>query len=408
MERIVERFLRYCAIDTKSDESATQTPSSEGQLVLGRLLVDELNQMGAEGVYQDQHGYVYAHLSANTERAKKADKIAFLAHLDTSPALDGHCTHPQFVDYQGGDIRLNDTYSIRESEFPSLRNLVGKRLIVTDGTTLLGADDKAGVAAAMELLQWLLEHPEFEHGYVAIALCPDEEIGHGASLLDLERLGVDYAYTIDSGDVGEMEYETFNAASAHLHFQGKSVHPGTAKNIMLNACDLICRFNSFLPEAQKPQYTEGYEGFFMPETIEAGVDSGTISYIIRDHSREKFEAKKQLMTHAVDYFNEQYGPVITLTLKDSYYNMKDKLMDHMDIVTYLKEAMIDCGIEPIIQPVRGGTDGSQLSWRGLPCPNFFTGGENYHGRYELIPEEAPALACQVARRVLGKAVERLD
>lgn len=407
MERIIERFLRYIAIDTKSDESAAQTPSSEGQLVLGRLLVDELQAMGASDVYQDEHGYVYAKVPANTERGRKAPRIGFLAHLDTSPALDGACTHPRFVDYKGGDIELGAGFTLRENEFPSLKGHVGKTLIVTDGTTLLGADDKAGLAAGMETLAYFLEHPEAEHGDVCFCACPDEEIGHGASLMDLERFGADYAFTIDGGPVGEMEYETFNAASARVRIQGKSVHPGSAKNKMLNAADLACAFHQLLPEAQKPQYTEGYEGFFMLDTLRADVDSADMVYIIRDHDRELFLKKKALFEAAVTFFNTKYGKVIELEMKDSYYNMREKLEPHMDIVEDLAEAMRSVGIEPIISPVRGGTDGAQLSWRGLPCPNFFTGGENYHGRYEFIPADAPGRARDVAVELVKATVKKV-
>lgn len=405
MERIIERFLRYIAIDTKSNEETDKTPSSPGQFELGKLLVEELKEMGAEGIYQDEHAYVYAHLKANSPAGEKSPRIGLLAHLDTSPALDGTCVNPQFIDYQGGDIPLNDQFVMREEEFPTLKNHIGKRLIVTDGTTLLGADDKAGLAAAMETLAWFIEHPEVEHGHISFCACPDEEIGHGAALLDLERFGADYAFTIDGGAVGEMEFETFNAASAIIHIQGKSVHPGSAKNIMLNAADLACEFHQLLPEAAKPQYTENYEGFFMLDQIRCGVDEGEMFYIIRDHKRDLFEKKKELMQAAVDYFNHKHGQILTLTLKDSYYNMRDKMEDHMNIVEDLKEAIRSCGIEPIISPVRGGTDGSQLSWRGLPCPNFFTGGENYHGRYEFIPEDAPGKARDVAVALIRKAVK---
>lgn len=406
MERIIERFLRYIAIDTQADEKAGRTPSSDGQFELGKLLVKELNEMGAEDVCQDEHAYVYAHLRANSPAGEKTPCIGFLAHLDTSPALGGRCLNPRFVDYKGGDIPLNEQFVMRADEFPGLKKHIGKHLIVTDGTTLMGADDKAGLAAAVETLAWFIEHPEVEHGPISFCACPDEEIGHGASLMDLERFGAAYAFTIDGGAVGEMEFETFNAASAHIRIQGKSVHPGSAKNIMLNAADLACEFHRLLPEAAKPQYTENYEGFFMLDQLHCGVEDGEMVYIIRDHDRKLFEEKKELMQAAVDFFNRKHGQVLSLTLKDSYYNMRDKMADHMDIVEDLKEAMRSCGIKPHVSPVRGGTDGSQLSWRGLPCPNFFAGGENYHGRYEFIPEDALGQARDVAVALVRKAVAK--
>lgn len=408
MDRIIERFLRYIAVDTKSSEEAEGTPSTPGQLTLAKMLRDELLAMGAEDVVLDEHAYVYAKVAATTEKGKKAAKIGFLAHLDTSPALDGKCEHPQFVDYKDGDITLGHGFVMREKEFPALAKYQGKRLIMTDGSTLLGADDKAGVAAAMELAQNLLEQSDIEHGDVFFAFCPDEEIGHGASLLDLQRFAADYAFTIDGGAVGELEYETFNAASAKISIQGKSVHPGSAKNIMLNAADLACAFHALLPEAEKPQYTEGYEGFYMLERLEGNCDHASLHYIIRHHQRDKFEGMKAFMQKAVDFFNAKYGEIMTLEIKDSYYNMREKIEAHMEIVDDLIAAMRSCAIEPIIAPVRGGTDGSQLSWRGLPCPNFFTGGENFHGRYEFIPEDALGKTRDVALALVRRTVDKLD
>ena len=408
MERIIQRFLRYIAIDTKANPNAESTPSSAGQLELGKILCQELEEMGASEIMQDEHGYVYAKVPATSKELEKASKIGFLAHLDTSPEIDGKCDNPQFIQYTGGDIKLNDKFTMKLEDFPNLKKHIGKELIVTDGNCLLGADDKAGLAIAMETLAEILENSNFEHGQISFCACPDEEIGHGASLMDLERFGADYAFTIDGGAVGEMEYESFNAASAHLHFQGQSVHPGSAKDKMLNASDLICAFHQLLPEQAKPQYTEGYEGFFMLEEIKAGVDEGECSYIIRDHSREAFEAKKDLMRSAVQFFNQKYASeIISLEIKDSYYNMKDKLMDHLDIVEDLKQAMINCGITPKIAPVRGGTDGSQLSWRGLPCPNFFAGGENFHGRYEFVPREALGKAKEVALELISITAKKI-
>lgn len=408
MKPIIERFLRYIAIDTTSDDAhGDVTPSTKSQFQLARVLRDDLKEIGVPEVYLDEeHAYVYAKIPARGKKGEKAPKIGFLAHMDTSPDLPGPCKNPQFIDYEGGSIQLNEEVSMSPEEFPHLKNYVGQRLIVTDGHSLLGADDKAGLAACVEILRHYLESGE-EHGQISFCACPDEEIGHGAALLDLERFDADFAYTIDGGAVGSMEYETFNAASAVVKFQGKSVHPGSAKNIMKNAAELAFQFHALLPAAQKPEHTEGYEGFYMLSSVEGGIEHACLKYIVRDHDRQKFEAKKQFLKDTLAYFNKVHGNCADLELKDQYYNMKEKLEPVMEVVELLKAAIENTGLTPLIEPVRGGTDGAQLSWRGLPCPNFFTGGENFHGRYEFIPESAPEKAAQVGIEIIRLAAEKV-
>lgn len=398
MDRIVERFLRYIAIDTRSDENSQTCPSTKGQLELGALLVEELKELGLEDARQDENGYVYATLKGNID--KEVPTIGFIAHLDTSPDMDGKCTNPQIFTYEGGDIKLNDEYSITVKEFPFLKDLVGKELITTDGTTLLGADDKAGIAAIMDAVEYLVNHPEIKHGDVKIAFTPDEEIGRGADRFDIEGFGADFAYTIDGGPVGELEYENFNAASAKIEIQGKNVHPGTAKNIMINALRVAMELEGMLPVNEKPEYTEGYEGFYLLTDLSGTVDHAVMKYIIRDHSREKFEHKKEYMKNVVDFLNNKYGNIIKLEIKDSYYNMKEKIEPHMEIIELAKKSMEELNIKPIIKPIRGGTDGARLSYMGLPCPNLFSGGYNYHGRYELIPTESMKLASQLIVKIV--------
>ncbi len=398
MAKIVERFKRYIAIDTRSDENSQTCPSTKGQLELGALLVKELKELGLEDAKQDENGYVYATLKSNMD--KKVPTIGFIAHLDTSPDMDGKCTNPQIITYEGGDIKLNEEYSITVKEFPFLKDLVGKELITTDGTTLLGADDKAGIAAIMDAVEYLVTHPEIKHGDVKIAFTPDEEIGRGADLFDVEGFGADFAYTIDGGPLGELEYENFNAASAKIQIQGKNVHPGTAKNIMINALRIAMELESMLPVNEKPEYTEGYEGFYLLTDLSGTVDKAIMKYIIRDHSKEKFEHKKQYMKDVVDFLNKKYGNIIDIEIQDSYYNMKEKIEPHMEIIELAKKSMEELNITPIIKPIRGGTDGANLSYKGLPCPNLFTGGYNYHGRFEFIPTESMKLASQLIVKIV--------
>lgn len=397
MDKIIERFKRYIAIDTKSDENSKTCPSTPGQLELGALLVEELKELGIEDAKQDENGYVYGTLKSNTNN--DVPTIGFISHLDTSPDLDGKCTNPQILTYEGGDIKLNDKYSIKEEEFPFLKELVGKELITTDGTTLLGADDKAGVAAIMDAIEYLTLHPEIEHGDIKIGFTPDEEIGRGADLFDVKGFGADFAYTVDGGPVGELEYENFNAASVRIEIQGKNVHPGSAKNIMINSLRVAMEIENMLPVDEKPEYTEGYEGFYLLDDINGSVDHTVVNYIIRDHSMEKFEQKKTYIRKVVDFLNDKYGDIINIEIEDSYYNMKEKIEPHMEIVELAKKSMLDIGVEPDIKPIRGGTDGARLSYMGLPCPNIFTGGYNFHGRFEFIPTESMKLASQLIVKI---------
>lgn len=404
MEKIIERFLSYIAMDTMSDPKSETVPSTEIQLPLAKKLKEELEQIGLRARMDDK-GYVYGVLESNTK--KKVPAIGFIAHMDTSPALRGGCVNPQFVKYEGGDIRLNEEYSIREKEFPALKKLVGKTIITTDGTTLLGADDKAGIAEIMDAMEYLVNHPEIEHGKVLVGFTPDEEIGRGADHFDVEGFGADFAYTLDGGAIGEFEYENFNAASAVIQIQGKSVHPGTAKNIMVNSMYLAMELEQMLPKAQKPEYTEGYEGFFMLNEIRGTIDFTEMEYIIRDHDREKFEQKKRLMQDAVEFMNRKYENALSLDLKDSYYNMREKVEPHMEIVDLAVRSMEHLGIEPLVQPIRGGTDGSKLSYMGLVCPNIFAGGHNFHGRFEMVATEdmvmASGLVVEIVRRACSEA-----
>lgn len=395
---IVERFKKYIQIDTKSDGDSASCPSTKGQLELGRILVEDLKDLGMENVYQDENGYVYASLKGNVD--KEVPTIGFVAHMDTSPDLDGKCTNPQVIKYEGGDIKLNDEYSIKVDEFPFIENLKGLELITTDGTTLLGADDKAGIVEIIDAMDYLIKHPEIKRGDIKVAFTPDEEIGRGADLFNVKDFGADFAYTIDGGPLGQLEYENFNAANAKITIQGKNVHPGSSKDKMVNSIRIGMELESMLPAGQKPEYTENYEGFIHLNNMVGSVDSTTLHYIIRDHDRLKFEKKKEVFLKAIEYLNIKYGDIIKVDVKDSYYNMKEKLLDHMEVVELAEKSMKDIGIEPDISPIRGGTDGARLSFMGLPTPNIFTGGINYHGRYELIPVEWMKKASEVIVKIV--------
>lgn len=402
MEKIVERFKSYIAMDTMSDPKSDTVPSTAKQLELAKKLKKELEELGLKVTMSDK-GYVYATLESTTD--KKVATIGFIAHMDTSPAMNGECKNPQIVSYQGGDIPLNEEFSITEKEFPILKKLVGKTIITTDGTTLLGADNKAGIAAIMDAVEYLIQNPQIEHGKIMIGFTPDEEIGRGADHFDVEGFGADFAYTIDGGEIGELEYENFNAASAFVQIQGKSVHPGTAKNIMINSISVGMELEQMLPREQKPEYTEKYEGFIMLNEISGSIDSTTMEFIIRDHDREKFEIKKQLMRDAVTFLNKKYGQIVELKLEDSYYNMKEKVEPHKEIIDLAVRSMKNLGVEPIIKAIRGGTDGSRLSYMGLPCPNIFTGGYNFHGRFEMIPIEDMKKASEIIVEIAKNAVD---
>lgn len=386
MEDITKRFLKYIAVDTRSDESKKNEikPTSEGQVELGKILKNELNDLGLKASINDE-GFVFSYLKANTD--KKLPKVGFIAHMDTSPEIIGGIKNPQIIKYEGGDIKLKENIYIKEEDFPFLKDLRGKTLITTNGEMLLGADDKAGIAAIMDALEYLVENPEIEHGDIKIAFTPDEEIGTGCDTFDIDFFDADFAYTIDGGKLGELEYESFNAAEAIISIKGKSVHPGTAKNTMINSITVAKELDDLLGQNKRPEHTEGYEGFYHMISITGSIEDTNLVYIIRDFDRKEFENMKNFLKDCVDFLNKKYGNIISIDITDTYYNMGDILKDHMEIVQYAKKAMENLDIEVIEQPIRGGTDGSKLSFMGLPCPNLFTGGYNFHGIYELIPIE---------------------
>ena len=383
---VVERFLKYVTFGTQSSETSGTTPSTPGQRVFAEALVKELKDLGLEEISIDEHSYVMASLPANTDD-NSIPTIGFISHLDTSPDMAGDHVKPRIVHYEGGDICLNADQNIVLSPamFPEMLEYTGQDIIVTDGTTLLGADDKAGIAAIISAMAYLKEHPDIKHGKVRIGFTPDEEIGQGADHFDVQKFGCDWAYTVDGGQIGELEYENFNAASAKVCFKGLNVHPGTAKDKMINAALLATQFASWLPAEQRPEHTDGYEGFFHLIGMEGTVEEASLSYIIRDHSRELFEQKKDLLKQLVTRMNETYAGSTTLVLKDQYYNMREIVEPKKHIVDLAFQAMEAIGITPKVQPIRGGTDGARLSFMGLPCPNLFTGGHNFHGRYEYLP-----------------------
>ena len=386
MEKVIELFLEYVQIDTESAEESTTMPSTMKQHDLAALLEKQLREMGAaEIVYDKEHCYVYASIPA-TVGCEDAPVIGFIAHMDTSPAVTGAGVKPRIIEnYDGRDIVLNEEKQVvmRVADFPDLASCQGKRLIVTDGTTLLGADDKAGVAEIMAMASWLLQHPEIAHGKVRIGFTPDEEVGAGADHFNVELFGADYAYTVDGGPLGEMEFENFNAAGAKVSVHGRSVHPGSAKDKMRNAILMAQEFQSMLPVAENPMYTCGYEGFYHLDTLHGNVEEAVAEYIIRDHDRVKFEKKKELFLRIAGYLNEKYGAgTFEIDMKDSYYNMREVIEKNMFIIEQAKEAMAQLDVEPSVSPIRGGTDGARLSFMGLPCPNLCTGGRNAHGKYE--------------------------
>lgn len=402
MKKVVERFLNYVAIDTKSEYDSPDFPSSKKQFELANLLVKELNELGLKDVSVDENCYVMATLPSNTD--KKVPTIGFIAHMDTSPDMSGENVKPKIVEnYDGGDIILNEKNNIVLSpkDFPELKEYIGQTLITTDGTTLLGADDKAGIAEIMTAIEYLVNNPQIEHGDIKVAFTPDEEVGRGADHFNVEKFNADFAYTVDGGRLGELEYENFNAAGVKLTIKGRNVHPGSAKNKMINSIEIAMELNSMLPENQKPKYTEGYEGFFLLSSLNGDVEETKASYIIRDHFKDKFEEKKALMQKVVDFLNAKYGEgTVHVEIKDQYYNMKEKIEPVMHIVDTAKKAMEELGITPLITPVRGGTDGARLSYMGLPCPNLFTGGHNYHGKYEFIPTESMEKAVEVILKIV--------
>lgn len=393
---LIERFLNYVKFDTQSNEETGVTPSTPGQMVFARFLKEEVEKMGLEEIVLDEEGYLYATLPANTEA--KLPTVGFIAHMDTAPDMSGKGVNPRIVkNYQGGAIVLNEKENIVMSpeEFPEMMNYLGQDLIVTDGTTLLGADDKAGIAEILDAVRYLQEHPEIKHGKIRIGFNPDEEIGLGAHKFNVELFGCDYAYTMDGGAVGELEYENFNAAGAKVIIKGRNVHPGTAKGKMVNSILVAREFISLLPPTETPAHTEGYEGFYHIVAINGSVEQTTLQYIIRDHDRAKFEERKKVMTEAVAKLNEKYPGTATLEMNDQYYNMREKIEPVIHIIETAEKAMREAGVEPKVQPIRGGTDGAQLSFKGLPCPNIFAGGENMHGRYEFVSVQAMEKARDV-------------
>ena len=405
---VIDRFLKYVTFDTQSDESTGVTPSTAKQMVFAQYLKTELEELGLEDISLDENGYLFATLPANVER--EIPTIGFIAHMDTSPDMSGENVSPRIVEkYEGGDIVLSeaDHIILSPSQFPELKDHVGEDLIVTDGHTLLGADDKAGIAEIVAAVAYLKAHPEIEHGKIRIGFNPDEEIGLGAHKFDVEKFGCKWAYTMDGGEVGELEFENFNAAAAKVHVKGRNVHPGYAKNKMINSMLVANEFVAMLPADETPATTDGYEGFFHLVGMEGEVESSTLSYIIRDHDREKFEARKSFIKVCADRLNEKYGAdTVTVELKDQYYNMRQQVEPLMHIIDIAFAAMKEAGVEPKVKAIRGGTDGAQLSFKGLPCPNIFAGGLNFHGRYEFVPIQSIEKAMNVIVKIAELTAKR--
>lgn len=405
---LVERFLKYVSFDTQSNEETNVTPSTEGQMVFARYLKEELEELGLEEISLDENGYLFATLPANTD--KEVPVVGFIAHMDTSPDMSGKNVSPRIVaNYDGGDILLNSAENIVLSteRFPELLDHKGEDLIVTDGTTLLGADDKAGIAEIVSAIVYLKEHPEIKHGKIRIGFNPDEEIGLGAHKFDVEKFGCDWAYTMDGGEVGELEFENFNAASAKVVFKGRNVHPGYAKNKMINSIRVANQFMSMLPAEETPEHTEGYEGFYHLVGISGEVEQTTVSYIIRDHDRARFEERKKNMEALVGKINAEYGEgTAVLELHDQYYNMREKIEPVMHVIDIAFKAMQGAGVKPAVKAIRGGTDGAQLSFKGLPCPNIFAGGLNFHGRFEFVPIQSMEKAMKVVVKIAQLVAER--
>ena len=403
---VTERFLGYVAFDTQSDELTNMTPSTPGQMIFAEHLKKELEDMGLEDITLDSNGYLMATLPANCD--KDVPVIGFIAHLDTSPDMSGKHVKPRIVNkYDGEDILLNSAENIVLSpkEFPELLNYVGQDLIVTDGTTLLGADDKAGIAEIITAVAYLQAHPEIKHGKIRIAFNPDEEIGQGAHKFDVERFGAEFAYTMDGGAVGELEYENFNAASAKVTIKGRNVHPGSAKHKMINSMRVATQFIVMLPRWETPEHTEGYEGFYHLVGIDGTVEKTVLTYIIRDHDRARFESRKKEIEHLVRKTNMEFPGCASVEIRDQYYNMREKIEPVMHVVRLAEKAMEEAGVTPKVQPIRGGTDGAQLSFKGLPCPNIFAGGENFHGRYEFVAIPSMEKATDVIVNICRLAAE---
>lgn len=402
MEKLIDKFLRYISFDTASNPDSQSQPSTNKQFVLLNTLVEELKVMGVEQVELDKNGYVMATIPSNIEY--NVDSVGFIAHVDTAPDASGADIKPQIIkNYNGEDITINAEKGIylRVNDFAELPNYKGNTIITTDGTTLLGADDKAGVAEIMYAAQYIMEHPEFKHGEIKIGFTPDEEIGRGVDFFDVAKFGAKYAYTLDGGEIGELEYENFNAASAKIHINGCNIHPGYAKNKMVNAIILGTELNNILPVEQRPEHTQDYEGFFHIISFKGTVEEADIQYIIRDHDFDKFEIQKSLMSNAIAFLNKKYGEgTFVLYIKDQYYNMKKEVEPHYHIIETAVQAMEEAGIKPKIKPIRGGTDGARLSFMGLPCPNIFAGGHNFHGKLEYVPVESMEKASEVILNII--------
>ena len=399
-EKLIERLIRYAKIDTQSDFASSTTPSTQKQFDLLHVLKNELSDIGLSDITLDENGYLFATLPANTE--KSVPTLGFLAHVDTTSDFTGTNVNPQRIDhYDGRDIQLNENLTMSVEYFPNLKNYIGQTLITTDGTTLLGADDKAGIAEIMTAMEYLVEHPEIKHGKIRVAFTPDEEIGRGPHKFDVEAFNADFAYTMDGGPLGELQYESFNAAGVKVTTYGTSVHPGSAKNKMVNATTMAIKFQNHMPANEVPEKTEGYEGFIHLMSFNGHIEKAEMTYIIRDHDREKFEAKKAHMLEVEKLIKAEYGEhAIDVAMEDQYYNMGEKIEPVMEIVDIAKEAMHKLGITPIVEPIRGGTDGSQLSYMGLPTPNIFAGGENMHGKFEYVSAETMEKATQVILEIV--------
>ena len=404
MTHIVDRFLKYVSFDTQSDELTNLTPSTPGQMVFARYLEKELHEIGLEEITLDDNGYLMATLPSNIDR--DVPVVGFIAHLDTAPDLSGHHVKPRIVrDYDGNDITLNQEQGIvlSPADFPELLHYKGQNLIVTDGTTLLGADDKAGIAEIVTAMEYLKEHPEIKHGKIRVAFNPDEEIGQGAHKFDVDLFGAQWGYTMDGGEIGELEYENFNAAVARVTFKGRNVHPGSAKHKMINSIRIANQFAIMLPRWETPEHTEDYEGFYHLISFAGSVEETVLTYIIRDHDRDRFERRKKELEHLTRKINHEFPDCASIEIKDQYFNMREKIEPVMHVVDIAKQAMINADVTPRVVPIRGGTDGAQLSFKGLPCPNIFAGGLNFHGRYEFLPipsmEKAMQVIVEIARIV---------
>lgn len=399
LSNVVKRFLKYVSVDTRSRDDADAIPSTQKQFDLARLIAAEMKELGLENVKLDEHCYVYGYVPATDP---SLPTLGFIAHMDTVEWKGEQCVLPRIVEnYPGGDIYLNPSVAIEEDKFPYLNGLIGQDIIVTDGTTVLGADDKAGVAEIMTLAEMLINDKSIRHGRIAIGFTPDEEVGNGATMFDVKGFGADFAYTVDGGPIGEIEYENFNAATARVTVRGRNIHPGAAKDKMVNSAHVFKEFDALLPALERPEHTEGYEGFFHLEHVQGNVEETKAIYIIRDHDMARFTERKELMQRAAGFINNRYGEgTLLLKLKDSYYNMKEKILPHMHLIDTARTAMQALGITPEIVPIRGGTDGARLSYMGLPCPNLCTGGYNCHGPREFIPVQSLEKMCELLREIV--------